>query len=169
LVASRDILRGVKIAAYVFAGLLVWMVVRNVMTPAQVAAPAAPVADSEPATMPLPSPPLGHHASPAVPPPPPLPGHARVGSPGRPGARQPVETHGAPQIREIETGESSGPTLAGLSSPSGTATPVPETAEVKSSDQSPGIVIVVPPVRATQESRGKRWVKAVGRALHIGQ
>lgn len=158
--SGRAILRGIKLAAYACAGLLVCLVVYNVMTPEVRTPSAGPDSDLFPTE---------RAATPVVPPPPPLPGQARSAPLARraPKARQAPETRDAVRIREataeevasaerVESSDVAGPVLA-------------ETPALKKDAEAPvGIVIVRPPVRVPQENRGMRWIKAMGRALHIG-
>jgi hypothetical protein len=159
---SGQILRWIKIAAYVFAGLLVWMVVREfTASPPE----PAPVADSDPAT----EPPSGTQGPSTVPPPPPLPGQAsRTVRRTHPVAKARVESQDAVHIREVTATETPHNVVAESGGAFGTASSTPGTLSVNSGNEPAGIVIVAPPVRTTQESRGRRWVRAVGRVLHIG-
>jgi hypothetical protein len=163
---GRAILRGMKFAAYGFAGLLVYIVVYNIVAPGPEPRPSSSIPDSSA---------VADTGQPtAVPPPPPLPGQnkATAAAP-RWGAKPPPAKAGeAPRIREVDVVELRGSVGAESGGGEGTTSaPTPATASVglKSAADSPGIVIVVPPQRQAQPSRGMRWMKAVGRALHIGQ
>jgi hypothetical protein len=166
---GRAILRGVKLAAYGFAGLLVCLVVYDVMTLAPEAhtPSVAPDQDAAAVAAPPSGHPSGHDGSATVPPPPPLPGQAKSASANRrvAAAKQPQGTQDAVKIREVDGAELS--RLAPLES-TGAARAETPPAAVKDPDAPAAIVIVRPPVRTPQENRGLRWIKAVGRALHIG-
>ena len=158
--AGRAILRGIKLAAYVFAGLLVCLVAYNIVTSPSERSPdsAGPevFADSQ-----------SGGATPMVPPPPPLPGQAKSTAGPRRAAKanQVPETRDAVRIREVDPEEGTAGTLEN-GVPGGTLAEAP--AAANSSDAPVGIVIVRPPLRPPQENRGMRWIKAVGRALRIG-
>jgi cytoskeletal protein RodZ len=173
---GRAILRGIKLAAYGFAGLLVCLVVYDVMTLAPEAHTPSVAPDQDAAAVAEPSSghpsahSFGRESSATVPPPPPLPGQAKSAAANRrvAAAKQPQGTQDAVKIREVDAAELS--RLAPLES-TGAAGPTraeTPTAAVKDPDAPAAIVIVRPPVRAPQENRGLRWIKAVGRALHIG-
>jgi hypothetical protein len=166
---GRAILRGIKLAAYGFAGLLVCLVVYDVMTLAPEAHTPPVAADQDAVAEPPSAHSFGRESSATVPPPPPLPGQAKSAAANRrvAAAKQPQGTQDAVKIREVDGAELS--RLAPLES-TGAAGPRAETptAAVKDPDAPAAIVIVRPPVRAPQENRGLRWIKAVGRALHIG-
>ncbi len=173
---GRAILRGIKLAAYGFAGLLVCLVVYDVMTLAPEAHTPSVAPDQDAAAVAEPSSghpsahSFGRESSATVPPPPPLPGQAKSAA---------VEP--ARRCREATAGNSG----RGEDSRSGCCRTIEARtfgidwhrrtsraealpAAAKDADAPAAIVIVRPPVRAPQENRGLRWIKAVGRALHIG-
>jgi hypothetical protein len=163
LETGRAILRGAKFAAYGFAGLLACVLIYNVIA-------VGPEIPGQEASAELPS---EQSTAVAVPGPPPLPGQAskrRDTAPSRTRLKTKAEPRASsgggleapPQIREVEVAD------GGLSAlPE--AAPVAVAAVPKEAEEPKGIVIVVAPDGAGKESRGRRWIKTVGRALHLGK
>jgi hypothetical protein len=162
--AGRAILRGIKLAAYGFAALLVTLVVYDAMTLSPVAHPATAV-DPDAVAVSKSAP----QGGPTVPPPPPLPGQARSGVVRRAAVGNPgPDTREAARIREAGPAEEHVPGRVESSSIAGN-TPVDTVeAPVQPAEAPAAIVIVRPPERPPQDNRGLRWIKAVGRALRIG-
>jgi hypothetical protein len=160
---GRAILRGIKLAAYGFAALLVCLVIYDVMT---LAPETPPPATPNPHRIAEVS--SGHPGSATVPPPPPLPGQAKSSADRRriATAKQPQGVGDEVNIREVDAAEVARLTPSESNGAAGSAPA--EAPSVKEPDAPVAIVIVRPPVRPPQENRGLRWIKAVGRALHIG-
>jgi hypothetical protein len=157
--SGRAILRGIKLAAYACAGLLVCLVVYNVISPEAQTPSSAPDSDLFPNE---------RVAAPVVPPPPPLAGQRKTATVVRRTENvQPApEAPGAGRIREATADEVAS---AERVDPDVSGPVVAEAPATKKDGEAPvGIVIVRPPVRAPQDNRGMRWIKAMGRALHIG-
>lgn len=159
-------MRAIRIAAFVFAALLVCLLISRVLT----VDPARPqnntILDE------------AAGAQPTVPPPPDLPEpktveqpgkrvrHARSGDAGIPPAPPPLsrppQTIAAdprPVIREVDD-----PPVEAGNAP---ATPADAATEAASIEEPKGPVIVVPHERPKEDSRGVRWLKAMGHALGI--
>ena len=156
-------MRGIRIAAFTFAALLASIAVLRILS-----LEPRPVSDTD--TLDQPGPP------PAVPPPPPV-----QGAP----VSQPVQKHKTPSVNapapRIDAGQEPAPADARpifldadshrditnevVPSPLAvTVAAAPQTTE----EELKGPVIVVPHERPKQDSRGLRWLKAMGHALGIG-
>jgi hypothetical protein len=166
---GKAILRGIKLAAYACAGLLVCVLVYNVMS----LSPSAPTPSAEPDGDLFADSPASERPTPMVPPPPPLPGQspgqAKPASPAHRTAKanRAVGSGNAVTIRDATPEEvtSVQPVETAVAEePAAADAP----AATKNADAPTAIVIVRPPERPAQPNRGMRWIKAVGHVLHIG-
>lgn len=168
-------MRGIRIAAFAVAAVLACVVISHMFSvdPAGSESGDAPQTDN--------SADLGMSAPPSVPPPPPLAGSQAV---------RPVRKHSAaakpakPQVsagfaqNAAQNGDADAASEAAVPKPviwrgndpaaDNQDEPAAAVARTAPVDQPPGPVIVVPHERPKQDSRGMRWLKAVGHALGIG-
>jgi hypothetical protein len=164
-----EILKGVRIGSILLVGLLIAFTAYRLMHEAPAPQSAAPK-PAPPAVVAKPAAPAVHLSGPAplsVPPPPPVNGPARRMAHGRPQ----VATNTAPAIIEAPAPPVDVVELE--------MKPIDPPAEVKV-DQAdpqpftPRVAAVPVPTPAPSDplgpdTRGKRWVKAVGHFLHIGK
>jgi hypothetical protein len=160
---GRAILRGTKLAAYAFAGLLACIVIYNVTALPSVPPPEVlPDFDSAADTASF------HQLAPTVPPPPPLARPANIPArhslPKATVVSKVIEDVAPPPQGEVmERAEVIGPALE--SRTFGEVTPVPDPEVVAPEDAIPGIVIVRPLERERRENRALRWIKSLGDVL----
>ena len=170
---KEEVLRGVRLAVGAVTALLLCVAVYRVLVVPVSDPPDPPALAVQPDPQPV--------SPPVVPPPPALP-DAREPSP----QKRALRTAKPAQVRAASTrpdaavplilGNSSAETPASVSTAATAETsPVLETAD-SSGDSAPsepaavpeGPVIVTPPEPSPRGNRGVRWIKAVGRVLHLG-
>jgi hypothetical protein len=153
----QDVLRGFRLGAVIFAAMLLGVAVfRITHGPHGSPAPDPALQSSEVATTPPAETPL-REGPPVVPAPPPL-------------SRPQIRRHSARQATAVAEAVPAVSTNA-APSPDETAAPAepaqPESVVADTKDSTAPVVGASEEAAAIQESRRKRWAKAVGRFLHV--
>jgi hypothetical protein len=170
---GREILRGVRLAAILFAAFLFGLTIYRMVhiTPVEEKQPAAPAAagESKPPAKP-PAKPVARSSGSDYPPPPPRPGASAL---VHRGVRKntAVATEGRPVVVGLSSDafadtriERAAPEEARAPAAEKDVAPVAASRDQDQVSDAPG----PPPDQAKPENRGKRWMKAVGRFFHKG-